>query len=150
MNRNLLAAAVFLSLVAIAFYWQLSKPDSGMPAGHMMGETTGADGSAIVSVKLPPELSGNAQLGKTIFDAKCATCHGENAAGQNGVAPPLIHKFYRPGHHGDAAFLNAAVNGVRAHHWTFGDMPPVEGITPAEVKLIVRYIRELQKTNGIF
>jgi hypothetical protein len=29
-------------------------------------------------------------------------------------------------------------------------MPPVEGLTDADVKMIARYVRELQKENGIF
>jgi len=44
----------------------------------------------------------------------------------------------------------AAKNGVRSHHWRFGDMPPVDGVTNADVMMIARYIRELQKENGIF
>ena len=48
------------------------------------------------------------------------------------------------------AFILAAKNGVRAHHWRFGNMPAVEGLTDGDVKMIARYIRELQKENGIF
>ncbi len=105
--------------------------------------------SAMVEVHLPAELSSSAHMGKRGFDAKCSECHGKNAAGQQGVAPPLIHKIYEPSHHGDVAFLLAAKNGVRAHHWTFGNMPPVEGLTDAEVVNITLYIRELQRENGI-
>ena len=53
-------------------------------------------------------------------------------------------------HHGDAAFLLAVRNGVRAHHWRFGDMPPQPGLTGAEVAAITAYVRELQRANGIF
>ena len=83
------------------------------------------------------------------FEAKCSACHGVNAAGRDGSGPPLIHKIYEPSHHGDGAFLVAATNGVRQHHWSFGNMPPVEGITQAEVKSIVTYVREVQRANGI-
>jgi len=108
------------------------------------------DGAPLVQVKLPESLSDNAQLGKRIFDAKCSVCHGENAAGQNGVAPSFILQIYQPGHHSDMAFVGAAKNGVRGpHHWDFGSMPPVEGITDGEVKLVANYIRELQRANGI-
>ena len=103
----------------------------------------------MVQVALPDNFSGNAQIGKVAFEAKCAACHGANAAGQDGVAPPLVHKIYEPSHHGDAAFLLAAKNGVRAHHWRFGNMPPVEGLTDGDVKMIVAYVRELQRANGI-
>ena len=103
----------------------------------------------MVEVVLPEALSSNAEIGKLAFEAKCADCHGTNAAGQEGVAPPLVHKIYEPSHHGDGSFLLAAKNGVRAHHWRFGDMPPVEGITDGDVKMIVAYVRELQRANGI-
>ena len=73
----------------------------------------------------------------------------ENAAGQNGVTPPLVHTIYRSDHHSDIAFVMVAKNGVRSHHWKFGNMPPVEGLTAADVKFIARYVRELQKENGI-
>ena len=104
---------------------------------------------AMVDVKLPETLSAKAEIGKMAYDAKCAVCHGANAVGQDGVAPPLVHKIYEPSHHGDAAFLIAAKNGVRAHHWRFGNMPPVEGVTDGDVKMIVTYVRELQRANGI-
>ena len=107
-----------------------------------------APGRAIVEVTVP-ELEGKAVLGQMAFVAKCASCHGVNAVGQVGVAPPLVHKIYEPSHHGDMAFVMAARNGVRAHHWKFGNMPPVEGITDAEVGTIVAYVRALQRANGI-
>jgi cytochrome c5 len=108
------------------------------------------DFGALVEVVVPAELSPQAQIGERVFNAACSACHGTNAAGQNGVAPPLIFTTYRPGHHGDGAFLNAARNGVQAHHWDFGDMPPVEGLTNSDIAALVRYIRELQRENGIF
>ncbi|WP_299832118.1 cytochrome c [uncultured Roseobacter sp.] len=103
----------------------------------------------MVQVDLPETLSTNAQVGKLAYEAKCAVCHGTNATGQDGVAPPLVHKIYEPSHHGDGAFLLAAKNGVRAHHWRFGNMPPVQGVTDGDVKMIVAYVRELQRANGI-
>lgn len=106
-------------------------------------------GRAMVSIQLPETLSEQAQIGKTAFDAKCAACHGADADGQVGVAPPLIHKIYEPSHHGDESFQRAVAQGVRAHHWRFGDMPPVDGLTRGDVQVIVAYIREVQRANGI-
>ncbi|WP_375266057.1 c-type cytochrome [Planktotalea sp.] len=103
----------------------------------------------MTDVILPEVLSENALIGKRAFEASCASCHGTNAAGQEGVAPPLIHKIYEPSHHGDESFQRASALGVRAHHWRFGDMPAVEGITRGEVTFIITYIRELQRANGI-
>ena len=62
---------------------------------------------------------------------------------------PLVHKIYEPLHHGDFAFQAATKNGVRAHHWRFGDMQPVPGVTDKQVEWIVKYVREMQRANGI-
>ncbi|WP_390914156.1 c-type cytochrome [Pseudosulfitobacter sp. SM2401] len=109
----------------------------------------GMEDGVLANVLLPETLSQNAQIGKFGFEAKCAACHGLNAAGQDGVAPPLVHIIYEPSHHGDKAFQRAAAMGVRGHHWPFGDMPPVDGINRADVTMIIAYIRELQRANGI-
>lgn len=95
------------------------------------------------------KLSGAATRGQAAFGAFCATCHGADAGGTN-TGPPLIHKFYRPGHHGDMAFVLAARRGAPAHHWKFGNMPPVQGVTDAELADIITFVREVQKANGIF
>ena len=113
------------------------------------GGDTAATGPPIVSVNVPATLSARARLGRKTYDANCASCHGRNAAGQGGVAPPLVHIIYEPGHHGDESFQRAVARGVRAHHWRFGDMPPVEGLTRRDVAAVVAYVRELQRANGI-
>ncbi len=95
-----------------------------------------------------PQFSRIAVEGRDLFNANCSACHGQNASGTDN-GPPLIHDYYKPNHHGDGAFINAALKGVRAHHWRFGNMPPVEGMTKPEVLKIVRYVRELQRANGI-
>ena len=101
------------------------------------------------NVLLPDTLSQNAQIGKLAFEAKCTSCHGTNAAGRDGVAPPLVHIIYESNHHGDESFQRAVAMGVQAHHWSFGSMPAVEGLTRGDVKMIIKYIRELQRENGI-
>lgn len=95
---------------------------------------------------VPPELG----AGEALFNAKCAACHGAGAQGTE-TGPPFLHALYVPGHHGDDAFVNAAKGGVQAHHWQFGDMPPVEGVTEGDVREIVAYVRWLQAgaTPGI-
>jgi len=105
--------------------------------------------AALVEVMLPDTFSDNAKIGKVGFNKKCAACHGVNAAGIEGVAPPLVHKIYEPSHHGDESFQRAVALGVRAHHWPFGDMPAIKGVTRGDVTMINAYIRELQRANGI-
>ena len=151
MNKTILAIAAFVVLGGAFVYWNMAQQTpQGM--GHSMVPPDTSDieqGAPIVDVALPEELSAEAQMGKRAYEAKCAECHGTDAAGRNGVAPPLVHKIYEPGHHSDVAFVMAAKQGVRAHHWDFGNMPPVKGLTDADVKLIARYVRELQRENGI-
>ena len=108
------------------------------------GPSSAGEESTSVTI---PEFSQIAQSGQIAYEENCAACHGINAAGtENG--PTFLHAFYKAGHHGDGAFENAAKRGVRAHHWRFGDMPPVEDITDAEIRWIVKYVRELQAANG--
>jgi hypothetical protein len=83
-----------------------------------------------------------------VFDRACARCHGENASGSP-AGPSLVHRAYQPAHHADVAFELAVRRGVRAHHWRFGDMPPQPAVTASEVVQITRYVRELQRANGI-
>jgi hypothetical protein len=47
------------------------------------------------------------------------------------------------------AFFRAVSRGVKAHHWNFGDMPPIRGIGSDELRDVVAYVRELQSANGI-
>lgn len=142
---------VGLGLVAAAFVGLWALVASPM-ASHSMTPPDMPDlaqGDPIVAVALPAALTDQEAMGRNAFDGLCAQCHGENAAGRNGVAPPLVHEIYEPSHHGDEAFWIAARQGVRAHHWRFGNMAAVEGVTRAEVMDIVAYIRALQRENGI-
>ena len=86
--------------------------------------------------------------GKHLFDQNCAACHGEQARGTK-QGPPLVHKIYEPSHHSDAAFVSAARNGSKQHHWPFGDMPAQPQVSDAQVKAITAYVRELQRDAGI-
>ena len=97
----------------------------------------------------PAELSESARQGETVFNTNCAQCHGPEAAGTN-LGPTFIDRIYHPGHHGDAAFHLAVVRGVRQHHWTFGNMLPVPGVSEAQVDQVVCYVRHLQRTAGIY
>ena len=86
-------------------------------------------------------------LGKNLYETNCSACHGNWGKGTQ-VGPPLMHKYYIPSHHDDSAFYRAALTGTNAHHWKFGDMPAVPGITRKKVAKIISYVRWLQQQNG--
>ena len=86
--------------------------------------------------------------GAALFADNCARCHGEQAEGTD-YGPPLAHRIYEPGHHPDWSFQNAVANGVPAHHWDFGDMPPISGLSEDDVAAVIAHIRSLQRESGI-
>ncbi len=96
-----------------------------------------------------PKMTGPLMLGKSAFTRYCAECHGTVGQGTD-KGPTFLHRVYHPGHHGDGSFYLAAKKGVRAHHWKFGNMKPVQGVTDAQLDKIVMYVRALQKANGLF
>ncbi|MCH7891751.1 MAG: cytochrome c, partial [Gemmatimonadetes bacterium] len=97
-----------------------------------------------IAATSPPEMA----QGKELFAQNCSVCHGPAGDGTT-QGPPLVHIIYEPNHHADAAFILAARNGVRAHHWRFGDMAPLPDVTDEMVLEIVGYIRWLQRQVGI-
>ena len=118
----------------------------GLSAWQFVGPS-GTSKGLTVDVKLP-EFSTLAVEGKAAYDANCGACHGRHAAGTES-GPPLVHDIYNPGHHADAAFVFAAQNGVRQHHWSYGNMPPQPQVSAQQIMSIVQYVRELQVANGI-
>jgi len=100
------------------------------------------------TTSVAPVAAGDIEAGQETFVASCAECHGVDADGTD-QGPPLADDIYRPGHHSDEAFLLAVRRGVPAHHWTFGPMLAVEGLTDDDVANIVAYVRSLQRAVGI-
>ena len=153
MRRRFSAMATVAAgaILAETFAWAQTGDGRDRPRVNtqMHGAAAGAPAPEPDNIAVPDTFSAPGYFGQIAFERNCATCHGKNGAGGTGKAPPLIHPIYEPGHHPDAAFLRAVMMGVQAHHWGFGDMPPVEGITEKEVELIATYIREIQRANGI-
>ena len=142
--KRIIAISITLIVVgALYLVWPLALQTASSDT------TVSMENGVLANVLVPETLSQNAKIGQLGYEAKCAACHGANAAGQDGVAPPLVHMIYEPSHHGDEAFQRAAELGVRGHHWPFGNMPAVEGVTRGDVTMIIAYIRELQRANGI-
>lgn len=140
-QKHLLIGACAVAVIAA---YILLRPG---PAEDMTQLAT-PEVSALVEIKMP-QIEGNAVIGQRIFESACAACHGTNAVGVEGAGPPLIHVIYEPSHHADESFQRAVAMGVRSHHWQIGDMPPVGGLTRGDVAMVITYIREIQRANGI-
>lgn len=85
--------------------------------------------------------------GGDLYQANCAECHGADLRGTD-KGPSHLSVVYEPNHHGDGAFILAIQRGVRAHHWPFGDMEAVEGLSGDDIAAIVAFVREQQQTHG--
>jgi mono/diheme cytochrome c family protein len=91
---------------------------------------------AVAMFILIPNLSW-AEDGATLFKAKCAACHGADAAGKPAMkAPSLISDESKKKSDGDLA---TAITGTAKHP------APVKGLSADDAKAIVTYIRTLQK-----
>jgi mono/diheme cytochrome c family protein len=142
--RSIIAIGTVVVVGGLAYaFWPASEQSVQAPSELAAANT------ALVDVLLPDGMSQNAQIGQLAYESNCVACHGTNAAGQDGVAPPLIHIIYEPNNHVDARFQRAAALGVQSHHWPFGDMPAAQGVTRDEVTMIIAFVRELQRANGI-
>jgi mono/diheme cytochrome c family protein len=86
-------------------------------------------------------------LGEEVYQANCAECHGADLRGTD-KGPSHLSIVYEPDHHPDAAFVAAISQGSTAHHWDFGDMPPVEGLDEDEVASVIAYVRSVQDSEG--
>lgn len=145
MKHNYMKYLVILvAIIGVGkFVWDFMSPQDNMMMHNNAPQTQN-------KVALVEDLSAFEAAGKTLFDANCAGCHGDNAAGVEGAGPTFINKIYEPSHHADISFYRAAKMGVRAHHWPFGNMPAQPQVNEADIEKIVAYIRRLQKENGVF
>ena len=137
----------WLGTVALLGFIGCSDGQSETSSTHAShdGATQEVGGPKGSSVPVPEKF----KVGEERFNALCARCHGMAGRGTN-AGPPLVHKIYEPSHHADFAFMRAARQGVRAHHWKFGDMPRISEATAEDVTQIILYIRWLQRQAGIY
>ena len=131
--------------VAVLVVVLLAGCSGGEEDSYSAADTSGAQ---TVPVEVP-DLSDVASEGAELFTANCSECHGPTAGGSS-QGPPLVHKIYEPGHHADFSFVRAVEVGSPQHHWNFGDMEPVPGLSPEDLDKVICYVRELQYANGIF
>ena len=89
----------------------------------------------------------NESNGAYIYAANCASCHGADLRGTD-KGPSPLSIVYEPDHHNDDSFRSAIANGAPQHHWNFGDMAPVEGLTEEQVDEVIAYVRSEQERLG--
>jgi cytochrome c len=85
--------------------------------------------------------------GRKVYGAACAMCHGADLRGTS-RGPSQLSKVYEPSHHADGSYRSAVSNGVRAHHWNFGNMPAVPGVKGDDLDDVIAYIRSEQQKQG--
>ena len=97
-----------------------------------------------------PELNykPNISQGKAEYQKACVECHGAGLLGSE-KGPSLLDSTYKDSHHADLSFYYAVKSGVRQHHWRFGDMPKIPGLSPERVSDIIAYVRHKQKLSNI-
>lgn len=100
---------------------------------------------ATEDVEIPFRLA----KGQVLYEKYCSQCHGARLDGSD-EGPPLVHPYYRPSHHTDGAYYRAVLNGSRQHHWDFGDMPAVTGMTQKKMDALLPFIRYYQQQKGLF
>jgi mono/diheme cytochrome c family protein len=102
---------------------------------------TTRDGAEVAS-------AGDPRAGAELYATNCAQCHGAELRGTD-LGPPFLDDVYEPSHHADGAFQLAVQRGVQPHHWDFGPMPLIQGLSPADVEDIIAYVRQEQRAVGI-
>lgn len=96
---------------------------------------------------IPPQDPALVTVGSDLYAGNCASCHGQDLKGTD-RGPSHLSIVYQPSHHADGSFLLAVRRGSSAHHWPFGDMPPIEGLADEDVAAIVAFVRENQRLEG--
>ena len=92
---------------------------------------------AVALFILIPNLSWAADDGATLYKAKCAMCHGADAAGKPAAKIPSLIS--------DEAKKKSDADVTKAVTETAKHPAPVKGLAAGDVKAIVTYIRSLQK-----
>lgn len=121
---------------------------SSLPLVACMAAIVGITGACGASDPSSPDQSAPAVArGAEVYAASCASCHGEDLRGTD-KGPSHLSIVYEPNHHTDDSFRSAIANGAPQHHWTFGDMPAIGGLSPEDVDSVIAFVRAEQQRQG--
>jgi mono/diheme cytochrome c family protein len=87
------------------------------------------------------------EQGSALYAEHCASCHGADLRGTD-KGPSHLSVIYEPNHHSDDSFRSAIANGAPQHHFEFGDMAPVEGLSADDVEAVIAFVRAEQQRLG--
>lgn len=138
----------FRHTAARSFYIIVGVFVTGLVALTSCGNNGAADNRSST-----PSTSASAQGpvlpsdGATLYAANCASCHGADLKGTS-IGPSQLSIVYEPGHHSDDSYRSAILNGVQPHHWNFGPMAPVPGLSDQQIESIIAFIRKVQAEQG--
>jgi mono/diheme cytochrome c family protein len=126
--------------------WSSRSVGRTVPTGVLIGLAIvmGACGSDTSTLPATADASGQ---GAEVYASSCASCHGADLRGTE-KGPSQLSIVYEPNHHGDDSYRSAIANGAPQHHWSFGDMAPVEGLSDDDVEAVIAYIRSEQQRQG--
>jgi mono/diheme cytochrome c family protein len=97
---------------------------------------------AVALFILIPSLSWAGDDGVTLYKTKCAACHGVDGAGKPAAKiPSLISDEAKK--LTDADLTDAVANGGKNKKPTHAFA--AKGVTPDQIKMVIAYIREMQK-----
>jgi mono/diheme cytochrome c family protein len=85
--------------------------------------------------------------GAEVYAESCASCHGLDLRGTD-KGPSHLSIIYEPNHHSDDSFRSAIANGAPQHHWRFGHMDPVQGLSQDDIEAVIGYVRAEQQLQG--
>ncbi len=143
-----------LTILALLFATGCPSDDTDEPAATPTPTTAAPTTTTTVTPTVEPtptpapEPRFSGTDGRSLYGQACSVCHGQALEGTN-AGPTFLNRIYAPGHHADISFMFAIERGVRAHHWNFGNMAPVEGLSQEQVLAIIAFIREQQREAGI-
>ena len=90
---------------------------------------------------------GSVEAGVQVYASGCASCHGADLRGTD-KGPSHLSIVYEPNHHSDDSFRSAIANGSPQHHWGFGDMEPVGGLSDEDIDAVIAFVRSEQQQQG--
>jgi mono/diheme cytochrome c family protein len=130
----------------------LSDADTRAMAVYLKSLGQGSPPPATTTTAAQAESSLLLTLGKTIYEAQCATCHGTTGLGQPPDYPPLAHN--------QSIEMQSAVNAIRmvlnggyppgtaGNPRPYGMPPFAQTLTDDEVAAVVSYIRTAWGNRG--